>query len=49
MIVEYLKDENESFRKMVMETIEKVILNLGVADIGSRLEIQLVDGILHSF
>ena len=49
MIVEDLKDENEPYRKMVCETIEKIIATLGVADISSRLELQLMDGILHAF
>ena len=48
-IVEDLKDESEPYRKMVMETIEKVISNLSAADIDQRLEEQLVDGILYSF
>ncbi len=39
MIVEDLKDENEPYRKMVLETIEKIVASLGVADIGSRLEL----------
>jgi hypothetical protein len=34
---------------MVMETIEKVMANLGAADIDSRLEEQLIDGILYAF
>lgn len=33
-----LKDENESFRKMVMETIEKTVAGLGVSDVNSKLE-----------
>ncbi len=37
-IVPKLKDENEAFRKMVMETIEKVVQALGVSDIDHRLE-----------
>ncbi|CAK9292846.1 unnamed protein product [Gordionus sp. m RMFG-2023] len=48
-VVDDLKDENEAFRKMVMETIENVINNLGAADIDSRLEEQLIDGILYAF
>lgn len=86
-----LKDENEQYRKMVLETIEKVrhflpysvliflvsllfcshtsvffsttwplhanicqfpfkiMANLGAADIDSRLEEQLIDGILYAF
>jgi len=44
-----LKDENEAYRKMVMETIEKIVATLGVADIGNRSEIQLMDGIIRAF
>ena len=35
-IVDDLKDEAEQYRKMVMETIEKIMGNLGAADIDSR-------------
>jgi splicing factor 3B subunit 1 len=48
-IVDDLKDENETYRKMVVETIEKIMANLGAADIDSRLEEQLIDGILYAF
>ncbi|XP_056007086.1 splicing factor 3B subunit 1-like isoform X3 [Ostrea edulis] len=48
-IVDDLKDEAEQYRKMVMETIEKIMGNLGAADIDSRLEEQLIDGILYAF
>ncbi|MCJ1389311.1 hypothetical protein MMC18_002167 [Xylographa bjoerkii] len=48
-IVNNLKDESEAYRKMTLETIEKVIASLGAADIGERLEERLVDGVLHSF
>jgi len=48
-IVDDLKDENEPYRKMVMETIEKIMANLGAADIDARLEEQLIDGILYAF
>lgn len=48
-IVDDLKDENEQYRKMVMETIEKIMANLGSSDIDSRLEEQLIDGILYAF
>ncbi|XP_018562701.1 splicing factor 3B subunit 1 isoform X2 [Anoplophora glabripennis] len=48
-IVDDLKDENEQYRKMVMESIEKIMGNLGAADIDSRLEEQLIDGILYAF
>nr|CAG4640605.1 EOG090X00GC [Eulimnadia texana] len=48
-VVDDLKDENEQYRKMVMETVEKVMENLGAADIDPRLEEQLIDGILYAF
>lgn len=48
-MVDDLKDENEQYRKMVMETIEKIMGNLGAADVDSRLEEQLIDGILYAF
>jgi len=32
-----------------METIEKIILCSGMNDINNRLEIQLMDGVLHAF
>ncbi|MCJ1373371.1 hypothetical protein MMC20_004599 [Loxospora ochrophaea] len=48
-IVNNLKDENEAYRKMTLETVEKVIASLGAADIGERLEERLVDGVLHAF
>eukprot|EP00040_Diaphanoeca_grandis_P037207 m.241356 g.241356 ORF g.241356 m.241356 type:complete len:1231 (+) comp33773_c0_seq1:225-3917(+) len=48
-VVDDLKDENEQYRKMVMETIEKVLSNLGAADINPQLEEQLIDGILYAF
>jgi splicing factor 3B subunit 1 len=43
-VVDDLKDESEQYRKMVMETIEKILTNLSAADIDSRLEEQLIDG-----
>ena len=48
-VVEDLKDESEPYRRMVMETIEKVVANLGASDIDSRLEELLIDGILYAF
>ncbi|KAL5513048.1 PRP10 [Sanghuangporus vaninii] len=48
-IVNGLKDEAEPYRKMVMETITKVVATLGAADIDERLEVQLVDGIIYAF
>lgn len=48
-IVEDLKDESEPYRKMVMETIDKIVSSLGAADIEPRLEVVLIDGILYAF
>ncbi|GFH10663.1 TOG domain-containing protein [Haematococcus lacustris] len=48
-VVEDLKDESEPYRRMVMETIEKVVTNLGSSDIDARLEETLFDGILYAF
>ena len=48
-IVGNLKDESEAYRKMTVETIEKVVSAMGAADINERLEERLVDGILHAF
>ena len=33
----------------VMESIEKIMAGMGAADIDSRLEEQLIDGILYAF
>ncbi|KDN42069.1 putative splicing factor 3b subunit 1 [Tilletiaria anomala UBC 951] len=48
-IVNELKDESEPFRKMVMETVQKVVASLGAADIDERLEVQLIDGLIYAF
>lgn len=32
-----------------METITKIVINLGAADIDERLEVQLIDGIIYAF
>jgi len=37
-VVDELKDESELYRKMVMETVEKVVANLGASEIDQRLE-----------
>lgn len=48
-VVVVLKDESEAYRKMGVETIEKVVAALGAADISERLEERLIDGILYAF
>jgi len=44
-----LNDESEPYRRMVMETIEKIVANLGASDIVARLEELLIDGIFYAF
>lgn len=48
-IVNNLKDESEPYRKMTVETVEKLIASLGAADISERLEERLIDGVLFCF
>ncbi|KAG7364512.1 splicing factor 3B subunit 1 [Nitzschia inconspicua] len=48
-IVDDLKDDSEPYRRMVMETVKKVLDNLGAGDIDDRLEERLIDGILYAF
>lgn len=48
-IVEDLKDESEPYRRMVVDTIDKVISKLGTADVDAMLEEKLIDGILYAF
>jgi splicing factor 3B subunit 1 len=48
-IVDDLKDASEPYRKMVVETIERVLSTLGAADIDAGLETRLVDGMLYAF
>jgi len=42
-LINNLKDENEPFRHMTLETIMKITQNLGTADIGERLELELLE------
>ena len=48
-IVEDLKDGNKPSRRMVVETIEKVVANLGASDINAHSEQLLIDRILYAF
>ena len=34
---------------MVVECIEKILVNLGASDIDARVEEQLIDGILYAY
>ncbi|XP_058126627.1 splicing factor 3B subunit 1-like [Anopheles ziemanni] len=47
-IVNDLKDDNEQYRKMAMETITRIIAEIGAADLDSHLEEQLIDGTLYA-
>uniref|UniRef100_A0A1I8FAU6 SF3b1 domain-containing protein n=1 Tax=Macrostomum lignano TaxID=282301 RepID=A0A1I8FAU6_9PLAT len=44
-----LKEPSEQYRKMVMDTVEKVLNNLGATEVDSRLEEQLIDGVMFAF
>lgn len=48
-IVDGLKDEAEPYRRMVMEALDRVVGELGAADIDARLEELTVDGMLFAF
>ena len=48
-IVGNLSDESEAYRKMTMETIEKVVRKLGAGEINKELEERLTDGMLKAF
>ena len=47
-IVSKLKDDSEPFRLMTMETVDKLLAKHGSAEIDTRLEEQLVDGMLYA-
>lgn len=48
-LVDDLKDESELYRKMVIDTIEKIVQNYGVTDIDPDLERRLIDGMSYAF
>jgi splicing factor 3B subunit 1 len=48
-IIDGLKDESEPFRRMVIEGIDKIVGELGTADIDDRMQEVLIDGILYAF
>ena len=48
-LVPNLKDESEPFRRMTVEAIDQLVALLGTSDIDTRLEEQLVDGLLFAF
>ena len=48
-LVDDLKDESDPYRRMVVETVEKVSDQLGLSDVDSLLEGRLIDGLLFAF
>ena len=48
-LVRFIKDESEAFRKMAIETTDKVIAISGTSDVDERLEELLIDGLLFAF
>lgn len=50
-IVVYSKDDNESLRKLCMETIHKMITSNpdNLIGLDSQLEVRLIDGVLYAF
>ncbi|ODV93299.1 hypothetical protein PACTADRAFT_51908 [Pachysolen tannophilus NRRL Y-2460] len=48
-ILIYLKDENEIFRRMTIETIDEIVLNLGSSDLSDRSAELLLDGIVFAY
>lgn len=48
-ILDDLKDDSEPYRRMVMETVKRIIDNLGATGIDERLEERLIDGVLYAF
>jgi splicing factor 3B subunit 1 len=47
--IEIINNKKESYHQMVMETIEKVVSNLGSSYIGAHMEKFLIDGTLYVF
>ena len=48
-ICDALKDESETFRKMVAEAVHLVVTQLGSADVNTDLEKRLIDGLIYAF
>ena len=48
-IIDGLKDESEPYRRMVMEGIDKIVVELGTSDIDDRSQEVLIDGVLYAY
>lgn len=49
LLTEDLKDASGPYRRMVVETVEKVTEKLGLSDVDGALEARLIDGLLFAF
>lgn len=49
LLTEDLKDGSDPYRKMVVETVEKITESLGLSDVDGPLEARLIDGLLFAF
>ena len=47
--VDDLKDLSDTYRRMVVETVEKITKDLGLSDVDISLEARLIDGLLFAF
>eukprot|EP00760_Papus_ankaliazontas_P010912 PhM_4_TR14572/c0_g2_i1/m.102746/K12828/SF3B1, SAP155; splicing factor 3B subunit 1 len=48
-VVGDLRDDNEGFRRMVLETIDTIVKALGTDDVGAELEMDLMSNLLSVF
>jgi splicing factor 3B subunit 1 len=48
-VIPDMKDENEVYRRIVLDTVAETVATLGVSDIGSRLENLVIDGVVFVF
>lgn len=48
-LVPAMKDESEPFRRMAVDTVDKIMTSMGATDVSDRLEERLIDAILLAF
>lgn len=48
-LVDDMKDDNEAYRKMVLQTMSQIISTLGVSEVDEILEKRIMDGLLYAF
>lgn len=49
ILVRIIDDLKEPYRRMVMETVQETLLNLGAANVNDKLQERLINGILYAF